>query len=460
MVLLLAPLWACSGSPGSPSSPTTPPASNPALQLKASANQRYVVDQSNAPVLLAGDSPHTLFVNLNTTDLATYLSNRQSHGFNILWVESLCSDYIPNCRSDLSTYDGLKPFTSGTDETNFDISTPNSAYWSRVDDYVNTAAKYNIIILFDTWETGALMPLARTSGNAKMHSFGMFLGNRYKNFPNIVWITGNDFQTWSDPSDNGLIQNLMSGIAASDPNHLQTTELSFNVSGSLDDALLAPYTTLNGAYDYYCDYGETLAQYNQPSPVPVFFEEGYYEFNPGFLGNTITGLSLRKQEWWAALGGATAGQMWGSEEIYPFTANWQSYLDTTGVRDFGQLNALLKTVKWYNLIPDQNHTIVAAGYGSFDATQNSACINTNDYVTTSYLADGSAAIAYLPQNTTVTVDLSQFSAAVTAQWYDPTAGSFTAIPGSPFSNTGTQSFSSPGSNGASDPDWVLLLTTQ
>jgi hypothetical protein len=400
-----------------------------------------------------------MFVNLNSADLATYLANRQGHGFNILWVEGFCSDYIANCRSDLSTYDGIKPFTSGTDETNFDVSTPNPAYWSRIDSYVNTAASYGIIILFDTWETGALMPLARTSGDTKMHDFGVFLGNRYKDVPNIIWITGNDFQTCRDPTDNALMQNLMAGIASADPNHLQTTELDFYASGSLDDALLAQYTTLNGAYDYYCAYGETLAQYNQPSPMPVFFEEGYYEFNPGFLGNNITALSLRTQAWWVALAGATAGQMWGSERIYPFSGSWQSYLDTTGVTEFGYLNSLLKSIKWYNLVPDQGHSIVTSGYGTLDASQFQPCINTNDYVTTSYLTDGTASVSYTPRSTTLTVDLSKFRGPVTAKWYDPTTGTSSTISGSPFANSGTQDFPTPGDNSEGDPDWVLLLAT-
>ena len=105
---------------------------------------------------MVGDSPHALFVNPNSTDLETYLSNRQAKGFNVLWVEALCSDYISNCRNDLSTYDGIKPFTSGFYQTNYDISTPNEAYWSRVDSYVTAAANHGIIILFDTFETGAI----------------------------------------------------------------------------------------------------------------------------------------------------------------------------------------------------------------------------------------------------------------------------------------------------------------
>lgn len=451
VLALFLPLLGCanSSSPSQPPPPPPPPANSSWWQ--ASSNHRYLVDQKGVPALLAGDSPHSLFVNLNTTDLTTYLANRQAHGFNILWVEAFCSDYISNCRNDLSTYDGIKPFTSGTDETNYDVSAPNEAYWSRVDSYVNAAAAHHIAILFDTWETGALMPLARANGNVKMHNFGVFLGNRYKDFPNIIWITGNDFQTWTDATDNALMQNLMAGIASVDTHHLQTTELNYSASGSLDNSLLVPYTTLAGAYDYYCAYGETLAQYNNASPVPVFFEEGFYEYR----GTTR---NLRTQAWWAALAGATAGQMYGSENIYPFNFGWQNYLDTTGVVEFGYLKSLLKSMKWYELVPDQTHTIVTSGYGTLDTSENSDCINTNDYVTTSYLTDRTASVSYIPQSATLTVDLSKFKGPVTAKWFDSTSGNSTTIPGSPFTNSGSQNFSTPGSNSTGDADWVLLLT--
>ncbi len=444
-----------------PPPPPPPPPANTGLQLKASPNHRYLVDQNGSPVLLAGDSPHAMFVNLNSTDLETYLSDRHARGFNILWVESLCSDYISNCRSDLSTYDRIKPFTSGTDQTNFDVTTPNPAYWSRVDSYVNAASSHGLIVLFDTWETGALMPLANANGNSKMRSFGAFLGNRYKNFPNIIWITGNDFQTWTNSTDNALMQNLMAGIASADTNHLQTTELDFYASGSLDNALLAQYTTLAGAYDYYCSYGETLSQYNQPGPVPVFFLEGYYEGDITTLGNTGNDdRTLRAQEWRAALAGATSGQMWGSQGIYSLNNGWQNFLNTNATAQFGLMNTFLRAMQWYNLVPDQNHTIVTAGYGTLDATENNnSCVNTNNYVTTSYLADGSASVSYTPFSANLTVDLSKFRNDVTARWYDPANGSYQTVSGSPFSKTGgSHVFSTPGSNSGGDSDWVLVLT--
>src|ERR1700690_1748904 len=60
-------------------------ASPPAYPLKASANGRYLVDQSNAPCLLIGESPQALIVNLTTNDAALFFTNRSGHGLNTAW---------------------------------------------------------------------------------------------------------------------------------------------------------------------------------------------------------------------------------------------------------------------------------------------------------------------------------------------------------------------------------------
>jgi hypothetical protein len=73
--------------------------------------------------------------------------------------------------------------------------------------------------------------------------------------------------------------------------------------------------------------------------------------------------------------------------------------------------------------------------------------------------DGSLVIAYLPVNQTLTIDMTKLSGSTTARWYDPTKGSYTAISGSPFPNTGTRKFTPPSNNGSGDGDWVLVLTT-
>ena len=112
------------------------------------------------------------------------------------------------------------------------------------------------------------------------------------------------------------------------------------------------------------------------------------------------------------------------------------------------MKALFESRKWYALVPDQTHTVVTNGFGTF---------GTDDYVTAARTPDGTLAMAYVPSSRTITVDLSTLSGPVTARWYDPTAGTFTSHPGLPFANAGSVQFATPGTNAGGDDDWVLVL---
>ena len=180
------------------------PADFPAYPLKASTNGRYLVDQNETPTLLVGDSPHSLFVNLSPHQADAYFANRASYGINAVWVEVLCNTYTAG-RADGSTYDGIIPFT-----TPGDMSTPNPAYFRRVDQMVRLAANHGIQIVMDAFETAGWMSVLEQNGIQKALQYGKFLGNHYKNFNNIIWITGNDFQTWNTSStDNRLVAAIM-----------------------------------------------------------------------------------------------------------------------------------------------------------------------------------------------------------------------------------------------------------
>ncbi len=432
------------------SNTTTPPPTSPAYPLKASANKRYLVDQNNQPVFLVGDSPHAMFVNLSTSQAATYMTNRASYGVNALWVEILCGSYIPNCRSDMSTFDGIVPFT-----TPGDISTPNPAYFSRIDAMVATAAQNGIILFIDTWETGGEMGILQANGNTKAFNYGVFLGNRYKNNPNVIWITGNDFTTSGNSTDDTLIKNIMAGIASVDPNHLQTVQLGYPVSGSHEDSLLLPYITLGEVYSYPPQYAKIYTEYNASPTLPVYMEEANYEGENNTGNDPSTPKVLRQQEYWTMLAGGLAGQMYGSATTAYFNSGWQNNLDTTGVRQLKIMKNFFMAYGWQNLVPDQNHTFVTAGYGTF---ANSGAVHTNDYATAAVSPDGTLGMVYVPSSRTMTVAMTKMaSTTVTARWFDPSNGNYTPVSGSPFANTGTKQFTPPGNNSDGDSDWVLVL---
>jgi hypothetical protein len=55
------------------------------------------------------------------------------------------------------------------------------------------------------------------------------------------------------------------------------------------------------------------------------------------------------------------------------------------------------------------------------------------------------------------VNLAVFSGPVTVQWFDPTNGTYSPVSGSPFANSGTQTFTPATFNSQSDGDWVMLF---
>jgi hypothetical protein len=436
-----------------PSAKTAPASSDsayvPVYPLKVGGDGRHLVDQNNVPFMILGDSPQALIANLSESQAAAYFADRKSMGFNTVWINLLCNSSTGG-NPDGTTFDGIAPFTNPGD-----LSTPNETYFQRANDMIKLAAQYNLTVILDPIETGGWLTTLEANGATNAFNYGVYVGNRYKTFPNIVWMHGNDFQNWATASDDTLVMAVANGIRSVDPNHIHTVELSYNVSSSLDDNTWAPVVSLNAAYTYYPTYAEVLHAYNQSSGVPTFMVEANYEFenNTGMdYGNPAT---LRRQEYWTQLSGAT-GQLYGNHYTWQFASGWQNYLDTTGAAQFGYMKDLFASRSWYNLVPDQNHTVVTAGYGTFTT---SGSLGSNDYLTSARSPDGSLVMAYMPNFRTVTVDMSELSGPVTAQWFDPTNNTYVPISSSAIPNSGLKQFTPPGANSAGDSDWVLVLET-
>jgi uncharacterized protein DUF4038/collagenase-like protein with putative collagen-binding domain len=425
------------------SSPEHPP---PAHPLKADPTGRYLIDQNNVPFMMIGDSPQSLIGDVSLADAAIYFANRKANGFNTVWINLLCRAYT-HCSANGTTFDGIAPFTTAGN-----LSTPNEAYFQRVDAMINLAAQYDLLVLLDPIETGGWLPTLRSNGLTKARAYGQYLGTRYRSFDNIIWMSGNDFQSWRTSSDDALVLAVANGIRDTDNRHIHTVELDFPTSGSLDDANWRPIVHLNAAYTYNATYSEVLKQYNQPNPVPVFMVEANYEFEQNIADRGDPDV-LRLQEYWTMLSGAT-GQLYGSFYTDVVPSDWLDNLDTPGVQQFGIMTRLFSQYRWYGLVPDQTHAIVTSGYGTYTTNYP---FQDNDYVTAAALADGSLVLAYLPQRNTITVDMSKLASSVTAKWFDPTNGATRVIAGSPFANSGSRQFSPPGNNSDGFRDWLLIL---
>lgn len=424
--------------------------------VKVSANNRYLVDQNNAPFLITGDCPQSLTVNLTTAQADSYFSNRQAHGFNTMWINLVCDTYTAG-RDDGSTRDGMLPFTGylpgATDLAHYDLSKPNEAFFARCDQMISLAAKYNLLVFLDPIETGGWLTNMVNNGPKACNNYGKYLGNRYKHFDNILWMSGNDYGTCNNPVDDAAVTAVARGIQATDTRHIHTAELGGSFGLSTDGPNWAAIVSINGAYTYFPTYAEVLNGYNRASTMPVFMVESCYDYESLGQAHVSTPSTLRREEYWSNLSGAT-GLIYGNHYTWTFAPGWQSHIDTPGAAQIAFLKSFFESRPWYNLVPDQTHNTLTAGYGTFSSQ---GTIDDNDYATAARTPDGRLAIAYAPTIRPLTIDMTRLSASVTARWFDPSDGAYTAIADSPFSNIGSRTFTPPGPNHDGDGDWVLVL---
>jgi len=422
----------------------------PAFPLKVGPNGRYLVDQKSKPFLIAGESPQALMVNVSTADAQMFFSNRRSHGFNAVWINLLCRKGTGG-RADGSTYDGIKPF-----KTADDLSTPDDAYFARCDRMIELAAADELLVILDPCETIDHLKVMVANGPQKCRAFGQYLGERYKKFDNVLWMSGNDFQSWKDEKHDAAVLAVAQGIKEKDSRHLHTVELDYLVSGSLDDARWKPVIDVCASYTYYPPYAQVQKDYNRPEAIPVVMIESDYEFE-----RDSTPAILRRQEYWSILAGA-CGQLYGNGYTWPFKEGWKQKLDTPGAIQMAHVRSLFEPRAWHELVPDQKHEVLTEGYGTFDAstTAGNRYVMSSDYVSTARTPDGKLVMAYLPTRRTVAVNMSRLAGAATARWYDPSRGTYTPIEGSPFANRGKHTFTPPSNNADGDGDWVLILETE
>src|SRR3989442_9565749 len=426
-----------------------PLGAEPVFPVKIGPTGRYLVDQNGVPFLIAGESPQAMIGNLSEAEAEMFLANRKAYGFNTVLIDLLCATYT-GCRDDGSTFDGIVPFTQQLSGTSVpDLTTPNEAYFARVDRILQIAAQYGFLVLLDPAETGSWLSVLQANGVDRSRQFGRYLGQRYANVPHLVWFHGNDYGDTTEANDE-VVTAVALGIKEFDTQHLHT--VLFNTSFddppvlSTDDPRWLPIIDLNAAYSYQATHNVVLRGYTYAPPMPVFLAESGYEFeNIAVFGTAPR--NLRAQEYWALLSGAS-GQVYGNRYTWQFAQGWQDQLDTPGAVQIADLMALFAPRRWYDLVPDQAHTLVTAGLGTFD---------TPDYVTAARTPDGTLAMAYVPSARALTVDMSRLSGPVTGRWYDPASGSFATILGSPLANSGLRVFATPGNNADGDEDWVLVL---
>jgi hypothetical protein len=423
-------------------------AAAPAFPLKAAENGRFLVDQKGRPFLVTGDSPWSLIVQPREEEIDHYLDDRARRGFNAVLVNLIEHKF---CSHPPRTRAGLAPFKKAGD-----FSTPNAAYFDFAYKVVKKANDRGIAV----WLCAAYLGYGggdegwfremKAGGKAALHSYGRFVGKRFKDLPNIVWVMGGDFTP--DRADRWTVTEVAEGIRAEDSRHLMTGHFAPGTSavGAFGERA---WLTLNTVYSYDKSlFRPLLAEYQRRPVRPFVLLETVYENE-----HNSTPEEIRRQAYWAMLSGA-CGQFLGNNPIWHFDGpglylvkgTWQQALDGTGSRNMARLNHVFAGLPWHKLVPDQDHAVVKDGYGKDTAT-----------ALTARTADRRLAITYVPSTGTgsraLTVDLGQFAGPVRARWCNPASGRSRAVGDVLLPNRGPRTLRTPGDNGTKTNDWLLVL---
>jgi hypothetical protein len=415
----------------------TPPTGPYVYPLVVGPTSRYLVDQNGKPFFLAGDAAWSLIAELSREDADAYLANRQQLGFTLVMVNLIEHAFSSNAPAN---FYGASPFTGAN------FTTPNEAYFAHADYVIQSAAQKGIVVMLAPLYLGAgcgsegWCAEVQAASNQALTDWGSYVGNRYRNYPNIIWMIGGD----TDPSPvQSKVQAMVDGILARDANHPFTAH---NAPGemAIDPWGRPAWLNVNNTYTYSStQYTELLATYNVSPPIPYFFLETQYE-NEG----NPSPQALRSQSYWAVLSGAF-GHVFGNCPIWHFGSSsgycsetdWQAELNAVGSINIQRWQKLFISRHWHTLVPDQNDQVLTAG-----------ALSGTSHATAARASDGTSIIVYLPSQRQVTINAAQLQAgALTVWWYDPATGATTQEPG-PFSTAAPLILTAPAAG-----DWVLVV---
>ncbi len=419
-------------------------------KLIVSLNQRFIIHENGKPFFYLADTAWELFQRLDETEIDVYFENRRAKGFTVIQAVILCeldSLGAPNRNGDRALIDN-----------NPDL--PNENYFNWIDKVLRKAQNKGVFMaLVPTWgdkvdkQWGA-GPVIFTEENA--FRYGRFLGKRYKDFPNIIWMNGGDRS--GGGSNFAIWDALAKGIKSEDRNHLMTFHPKGEESSSswFQNSEWCDFNVCQTSHSQtgFEIYRRLLVRdYNLNPAKPCMDAEPRYEdipidFKPekGWFDDA----DVRNSLYWSLFSGGF-GYTYGCNNIWQFYTKdkkpicsarktWQESLDLPGAFDLIYARKLLESVDFLSRIPDQSIII-----SSQDIDRETAVASRGkDY-----------AFVYLPTGNDTEVSLEKIpnSRLLRLDWFNPRTGKTKKIKN--IKAAGTFRVKPP--SGGRGNDWLLIM---
>jgi hypothetical protein len=436
--------------------------------LKVSENGRYLT-KGGQPFFWMADTGWLLFNKLTREQALAYLEDRKQKGFNVVQAMVLHTVSSVNIYGDSALVNAnvanpaITPGNSFTDSVQYD-------FWDHVDYVIDQAREKGIYV--------ALVPIWGNNVKSKKVNFeqakmyASFLGKRYRNKTNIIWLNGGDIK---GSEMQNIWQIIGSTLKESDPNHLITFHPRGRTGSSewFHEAKWLDFNMVQSGHRRY-DQDTTAKEqwhfgednwryiekdYNRKPAKPTVDGEPSYEGIPQGLHDVNEprwkDADLRRYAYWSVFAGAfgfTYGnnsviQMYNPKDkdaAYGAIVSWQEALNDPGAGQMIHLKSLMLskgTKSYFSRVPDQS---VIADFGDGEKYNRLMATRTDQCI-----------LIYTYTGRKIPVKMGVLKGGhLMASWFNPRNGKTSRI--GRIENKGLLTFEPPGEE-KNGNDWVLIL---
>ena len=324
-----------------------------------------------------------------SANVDAYLAKRRAQGFNSFYLMAIvhpggypAAPHAPNDRR------GDPPFATPGDFSSAGASPASRRYWSWIDSIIaKAAAQHMVVMLAYTYlgyaggDQGWYRDVLAQPSQDVLYKWGAWLGNRFKDAENLVWLGLGDFAP-PDGSEGALrARAIADGIKSTGATQLFMAEASSpdSIPGAIPD--FGTIVDQNSFYGY--GPGGSGAVYATAdrawriSPTkPAWMQEGTYEYENNMGHFSAEPWDTRRGRFWSVLGGGTAGDGFGSKDVWQWEDIPRS-LSSPGAEFSTDAFGLFASLPWWELRPSGNGDgragidLVRSGQGAWGSTNTS-----------------------------------------------------------------------------------------
>ncbi len=410
--------------------------------LKVSDDRRYLAYGDGAPFLWIGDTAWSAPQRASDEEWDAYLADRAAKHFSVIQVGPASEWAGPTDRQ------GLKPFTDRI------CSQWNPVYWQSFDQKVQRANEAGLVVLL----VGLMEPVHRYPPTNQACLFARNIVARlFGNF--VIFSPSFDSNFMPLANEVGRAAREATGVHLitqhpGTPWNQPTPSFSMKYYDEPYLDFVGVQSGHNGGHLDWCAHHAiewNLQLYRHKPHKPVVNLEAMYDAQGTNGWRAVDARSLGWRTWLSGACGYTygAGDLppkvpQGSGALWKWVTDpakydhWKKALQWESAFQMQYLHDFLAALAWWRLEPAHDLILNQPK----DVTRRMVLAKTTA---------GDLAVAYLPNNDAIEINMSAFPTRLLARWFDPVHGHYTSIDGR-VAEAGRHRFTPPG-----EGDWVLLL---